>query len=64
MLIHNIDPILLRLGNFEIRYYGLFFVLGFIIGYFLLNHLAKRKQITLNKDDVADLVMYGIAGAV
>ena len=64
MFIHNIDPILLSIGPFQIRYYGLFFVLGFIIAYFLLVHLAKRKELDMTKDDVADFLLYIIVGVV
>ena len=64
MFIHNIDPVLLSIGPFEIRYYGLFFVVGFIIAYFLLNYLVKRKEIDLTKDDIADLLLYVIVGVV
>ncbi|MBI2134356.1 prolipoprotein diacylglyceryl transferase [Candidatus Woesearchaeota archaeon] len=64
MFTHNIDPVLLELGPFEIRYYGLFFVLGFVIAYFMLNYLAKRKKIGLTKDDIADFLLYIIVGTV
>jgi len=64
MFIHNIDPVLLSIGPFQIRYYGLFFVLGFVIAYFLLVHLAKRKELSFTKDDIADLLLYIIIGAI
>jgi len=64
MFIHNIDPVLLSIGPFQIRYYGLFFVLGFVIAYFLLVHLAKRRELSLNKDDIADFLLYIILGVV
>tara|TARA_Y100000031_G_C8174723_1_gene363514 strand:- start:228 stop:995 length:768 start_codon:yes stop_codon:yes gene_type:complete len=64
MFTHNIDPVLVSIGPFEIRYYGLFFVLGFVIAYFLLNYLVKRKHIELTKDDVSDLLLYVIVGTV
>ena len=64
MFIHNIDPVLLSIGPLQIRYYGLFFVLGFVIAYFLLVHLAKRRELSLNKDDIADLLLYIILGVV
>lgn len=64
MFIHNIDSVLLRLGPFEIRYYGLFFVLGFVIAYFMLNYLAKRKELELSKDDISDFLLYIIVGTV
>ena len=64
MFVSNIDPILVSFGPFEIRYYGLFFVLGFVIAYFLLVHLAKRRELSLNKDDITDFLLYIIIGVV
>ena len=64
MFIHNIDPILLSIGPFQIRYYGLFFVLSFVIGYFLLVYLAKRKELSITKDDITDLLLYLIIGTI
>ena len=64
MFFHNINPVLLELGPFQIRYYGLFFALGFIIAYFLIYYLAKRKQLPITKDDASDLIVYLIVGIV
>ena len=64
MFTHNIDPVLVSIGPFEIRYYGLFFVLGFVIAYFMLNYLVKRKKIGLTKDDIADFLLYIMIGTV
>ncbi|MBI2208641.1 prolipoprotein diacylglyceryl transferase [Candidatus Woesearchaeota archaeon] len=64
MFIHNIDPVLLELGPFQIRYYGLFFVLGFVIAYFILNYLVKKREIKLTKDDIADFLLHIIIGTV
>ena len=61
---HTINPVLLELGPFEIRYYGLIFVLGFIIAYFLLIHLAKKRELSLNKEDIADFFLYLIIGII
>jgi len=64
MFYHNINPVLLNLGPFEIRYYGLIFVLGFLIGYFLLVYLAKQRKLDLTKDDLSDLLLYLLIGIV
>lgn len=64
MFYHNINPVLLEIGPFQIRYYGLFYALGFVIVYFMIYHLAKRKQLSITKDDVADLMLYAIIGVV
>src|SRR3989338_6947630 len=64
MFYHNINPVLLRLGPFEIRYYGLFYVLGFVIAYFMLVYLAKKRQLNLTKDGISDFLLYEIIGTI
>ena len=54
MFFHNISPVLLEIGPFQIRYYGLFWAIGFIIAYFLIPYIAKRKGFGIAKDDVSD----------
>jgi len=62
MLVNNINPVLLKIGFLEIRYYGLFYVIGFIMTYFMINYLAKKKNINLSKNDVSDLLLYAAVG--
>jgi len=64
MFFHNINPVLIELGPFQIRYYGLFYALGFVIAYFLISYLAKRRELSITKDDVADFLVYVIVGVV
>lgn len=64
MFFHDINPVLLEVGPFQIRYYGLFYAIGFVIAYFLISYLAKRKELPITKDDVADLLLYEIIGIV
>ena len=54
----NIDPVLVHLGPLEIRYYGLAFLVGFLIGYFMFPYLARLRGLKLTKDDSADLFFY------
>lgn len=64
MFYNNINPTLLHLGPFEIRYYGIIYVLGFILAYFFISYLAKERNLKLTKDDIWDLLFYLIIGAV
>ena len=64
MFFHNINPVLLGLGPFQIRYYGVFYALGFVITYFMLPHLARVKGLKISKDDVADFLVYMIVGII
>jgi phosphatidylglycerol:prolipoprotein diacylglycerol transferase len=62
--IHDIDPVLLRLGFLEIRYYGLIYVIGFFLAYWMLTYFSKRKLIKLSRDDVLDFLFYITVGAI
>jgi len=64
MFFHNINPVIFEIGPFQVRYYGVFYALGFIIAYFMISYLAKRRQIGITKDDVADLITYELVGVV
>jgi len=64
MFFHNINPVLFEIGPFQIRYYGLIYASGFIIAYFLISYLAKKKELNITKDDVSDFLVYEIAGIV
>lgn len=37
------NPVLISFGGFEIRYYSLFFALGFILGYMIINRLVIKE---------------------
>lgn len=60
----QIDPVFLRLGPVQLRWYGLMYMLSFIIGYFLLKGLAKERKLKLTPDDLYDLLFYIIIGVM
>lgn len=60
----QIDPVFLSIGPLQFRWYGLMYVLSFIATYLILRSEVARKQLSLTKDDVADLVFYGAMGVV
>jgi len=39
----HIDPVFLSLGRVQLRWYGLMYMISFIIGYFLLKSLVSRN---------------------
>lgn len=58
MFYNNIDPVLIHVGPFEIRYYGLIFILGFVLAYFFVQYLSKLKKIDISKEQTVDLLTY------
>ncbi len=61
-LLWNVDPVLLKLGPLELRWYGLLFVGSFFLGLMILTKIYKRE----GKDpEVLDnLLIYLMIGAV
>lgn len=59
---YNLNPALFSIGGLEIRYYGLVYVLGFIVAFFYLRYLVDRKKLDLDRDELYDLIFYNILG--
>ncbi|MDA3959426.1 MAG: prolipoprotein diacylglyceryl transferase [Planctomycetota bacterium] len=56
---HDLDPFLLQIsGSFGIRWYGLAYLAGLVIGWWLLRRWSKREYLPLNEQGPGDAVMY------
>lgn len=64
MTFPQIDPVFLRLGPLEFRWYGLMYICGFVAAYFIILAGVKRKGLPLIKDDVADLIFTVALGII
>jgi phosphatidylglycerol:prolipoprotein diacylglycerol transferase len=61
----NIDPVFLHLGPVQLRWYGLMYMISFIVGYFMLKRLAKKKKkLAVTTDDLYDLLFFLILGVM
>lgn len=56
--IHNLDPVIFEIPGtaLAIRWYGLAYVAGFVLGYLLLRHLSARKLYCVENDKLGDFV--------
>ena len=59
-LYHSLDPIAFALGPFEVRWYGLAYMAGFICAGLIMHAYGRRWKLDLTGDDVYS-VMLGIA---
>jgi phosphatidylglycerol:prolipoprotein diacylglycerol transferase len=65
MLINTINPVLLHLGPFQVRYYGLVYAIGFLVSYFVLRNIAKKGSIkNFNEQKAESLLLYLLIGVV
>jgi len=60
----NIDPVALSIGPLSIHWYGLMYLVGFTIAYYLMLHRAKKPNSGWTKDEVGDLIFYSAMGVV
>jgi len=60
----RIDPVFLRIGPVQLRWYGLMYMLSFIIGFFVMRRLAKYRKLEISTDDLYDLLFYLILGVM
>lgn len=61
----NPDPEIFSIGNFAVRWYGVLFALGFLIGYFIMQDFFRREKIPLKLLDqlTTYMVLATIIGA-
>jgi phosphatidylglycerol---prolipoprotein diacylglyceryl transferase len=61
----NIDPVLVNIwGPLQIRWYGLMYVIGFVIAFLIVNSASKRRGNGLSRMEIEDLFAYSIAGLI
>lgn len=60
----NIDPIALDLGFLQIRWYGLSYVAGILIAWWLLKKRALLSHWHFSNEQVGDLIFYAMVGII
>ena len=60
----DIDPIAFRLGPLEIHWYGISYVVGIVIGWWLLNRRADAPGSGWDRQQVADVVFFAAMGVI
>jgi len=57
--VHDLSPFLVQFGGFGLRWYGLSYLAGFLVGILLYRKLARRGYSDLRPDQVADFITMG-----
>ncbi len=58
----DISPYILKIGPFQLRWYGLMYLLGFLAAYFLIKYQEKKRPVGLTTPLIHDLLFYLILG--
>jgi phosphatidylglycerol:prolipoprotein diacylglycerol transferase len=59
-----IDPVLIQLGPFAIRWYALAYIAGIVLGWRLVRRLVQRPGWAISPEAVDDLVFYVTLGVI
>ena len=57
--VHDLSPFVFQFGGFGIRWYGLSYLAGFVVGILLYRRLAQRGYSDLRPDQVTDFITMG-----
>jgi phosphatidylglycerol:prolipoprotein diacylglycerol transferase len=61
---HSLNPVLVDLGFLQVRWYGIFYAISFLLAYFWLRNSAKKKLISISTQQVEDLIFALILGVI
>jgi phosphatidylglycerol---prolipoprotein diacylglyceryl transferase len=62
---HDLSPYVWRIsGDFGIRWYGVSYLLAFVLAYVMLRMLAKRSVTPIPSDRIADAIMLLVGGVI
>ena len=61
----NIDPVIFKVGPFAVHWYGVMYLIAFLLFYFLANYRLNRGLIhNFSKKNLEDFLFYGIWGVI
>lgn len=60
----EIDPIIFALGPLKVRWYGLMYVIAFLLAWWLAKRRCSRADSPVNSEQVDDLLFYGMLGVI
>lgn len=60
----HISPIFFRIGSFELRYYGLMYLLSFLVVYGLIRYRLKHENFSYKPELIDDYFFWSILGTI
>ena len=63
-MVHDINPIIFSIGPISVAWYGLCYVISFIIGYFFVRKNLKKKNVVISNDHYESFIFCIILGVI
>src|SRR5262249_39626103 len=60
----QIDPVMFRIGPLKIRWYGMAYLVAFVLAYWALGRMVKTKLLRITQEALSDLVGWLALGVV
>lgn len=60
----EIDPIIFALGPLKVRWYGMMYVIAFVLAWWLARRRCNRSDSPVTSEQVDDLMFYGMLGVI
>lgn len=60
----RIDPVIVHLGPVALRWYGVAYMLGFLLGYLWLRRMSRKGQLHLSTDQLGSLLSWLVLGVL
>ena len=60
----DIDPVIFSIGPVAVRWYGLMYVIGFVLAWILARRRSRRADTPIEPAQVDDLIFYGMLGVI
>ena len=60
----EIDPVIFSIGVVKVRWYGLMYVIGFLLGWWLARVRANKSWSVIKPSQVDDLIFYAMLGVI
>lgn len=61
-VVWDVDPVIFTLGPMQVRYYGLLFAMGFLIGYYIVRYFFLKEKAPL--EEIDKMALFIILGSV
>ncbi|MCZ6925782.1 MAG: prolipoprotein diacylglyceryl transferase, partial [Rickettsia endosymbiont of Ixodes persulcatus] len=59
-----IDPVAFALGPLQVHWYGLMYLFGFFMAWFLANWRVKHYQLNWTEEQISDLIFFAALGVL